>query len=618
MRLVWIGCAIAALAISGSLARGDVRADREARTTAEKLCEAKDPTCDWLATLASLERTSVARGLAARGLAVEPSPWGKVIGTIHIYNEDVFAESTKLLRFFNRFHYTTRESTIRADLILQEGEVWTSERVLETARRLRDPSFSSVIAILPVTSTTPGAVDIFVVTRDIWSLRLNTQYSFQQRELTNLSMSISENNFLGTRSIVALALTMDQGVIATGPLFVDKNLFGKYVEFRARVDAVLNRDKLLDGDWDREGSQSSLTISRQLWSLAAKWGVGLALSHRFAIDRSFRGTDLRTVHCPEGEACTLQFDPAVVPEGEQLPYIFQMKRWAVSAYGVRQLGGKAVKHQVTVGYSVSSQRPELLGTFPGTAEQAAAFEAAVFPRSELASVASVSYSLFTPWFRTYHNISTFDLAEDVRFGPDIDVSFGVGTKLLGGDLNFQRGSLSAGWNFRWGRDGLVRTVAGVSTRRQAGELIDNAGTGTLRIVTPTVGYGRIVAQGSLSTLWDNTQNTFFTVGSDDGLRGFAINEFAGQRALRLNVEARSLPRPVGALRVGGVLFYDGGGAADTLRELRVHHNVGLGFRMLIPQTSRDLFRFDLAFPLDTTNSTTAGRPRFLAGFGSVF
>jgi len=615
---VWIACAVAAaLAIPCAWVHADVRADRAARDAAQKLCETQDPSCDWLATLSSLERASVTRGLAARGLTIEPAPWGKTVGKIYIYNEDVFAEGSKVLRFFNRLHYTTQESTIRADLVLQEGELWTTERTMETARRLRDPSFSSVVVLLPVQTAVAGQVDVFVVTRDIWSLRLNTQYTFQEGKLTNLSMSISENNFLGTRAIAALAVTMDQGAIATGPLYVDKNLFGKYIELRARVDAVLNRDDLFDGDWNREGSQSTVSVSRQLWSLASKWGAGMSFSHRYAIDRSFRGTSLRTVHCPEGGQCEVNFEPDLVDDSEELPFIYRMKRWGVSAYGTRQWG-ESVKHQLSLSYGVSSQRPELLSSFPGTEAQAAAFIDAVFPRSELASVASIGYGFFTPTFNTLRNISTFDLAEDVRFGPDFDVSLGIGTKVLGGDNNFQRASASGGWTFPWGRDGFWRLGASISTRRQSGDFIDNSAGGSVRITTPTLGYGRIVALTSLSTLWDNTQNTFFTVGSDDGLRGFSINEFAGQRLLKVNLEARSLPFPFWVFRVGGVLFYDGAAAADTLREMHYYQNVGVGFRLLVPQTSRELFRFDLAFPLDTTNRTTAGHPRFLAGFESAF
>jgi len=77
--------------------------------------------------------------------------------------------------------------------------------------------------------------------------------------------------------------------------------------------------------------------------------------------------------------------------------------------------------------------------------------------------------------------------------------------------------------------------------------------------------------------------------SDSGLRGYSINEFAGQRVFSTQVEARSTPFALWVLRLGGVVFYDVGGAAgppattpDTLTKLQLHHDVGLGLRILIP------------------------------------
>src|SRR5262249_35815393 len=99
-----------------------------ARAAAEERCAGHDPSCDWIATLSSLERASVARALAARGYEPDPAPWGKVIGAIRIYNEDVFAEPSELLQFFNHFHVTTRESAILAEAVVAPGQVWDQER----------------------------------------------------------------------------------------------------------------------------------------------------------------------------------------------------------------------------------------------------------------------------------------------------------------------------------------------------------------------------------------------------------------------------------------------------------------------------------------------------------
>jgi hypothetical protein len=619
VRSALIACLlVAGAAGSARIAHADARQDRHA---AEQVCAARDPKCDWLATLSALERASVRRALTRRGYTVEPSPWGKVIGRVHVYNEDVFAEKSRFLQFFNNFHVTTRERAILKETVIGAGEVWDQERVEETARRLRDPLWSSVIAAVPVMSAEPGKVDLLVVTRDIWSLRLNTQYLFQEGKLTNLSISLSENNFLGTRSVLAAAVTMDQGTLATGPLFIDKNLFGQHVELRARVDAVLNRDDLLQrGTWSREGSQSTIALSRNLWSLASKWGAGVTFTHRYAIDRSFVGTNLRQVRCPlDGADClTGGFNPAEVPDEEKLPYIYEMRRWGVSSHAVRQFGGKALKQQLTLGHSVDSQRPRVLDSFAGTPEQRGPFERAVLPRSEVASVPFVAYTFFTPRFKTLRNVSTFDLAEDVRFGPDLDVSYGVGLEVLGSDDNFQRGSAAFSWTVPWCRDGFVRPILGASTRRQDGEWIDNTSQLTLRAVSPTYWYARLVSQLIIATRWNDASNRFFTIGSDDGLRGFSINEFSGQRLVRGNFELRSIPLPIWVFRVGTVLFYDVGGAANSFGNLRLNHDVGLGFRMLIPQTSRELFRFDLAIPVNDGARTRAGSPAFIAGFESAF
>ncbi|MBC7974870.1 MAG: hypothetical protein H7138_07765, partial [Myxococcales bacterium] len=560
----------------------------------------------WISTLSSLERASVVRALAARGYEVDPAPWNKVIGAVRVYNEEVFAEGNRLLKFFNHFHATTKESTIRDEAVVSAGEVWDQERIEETGRRLRDPLWTSVVAVVPVTSATPGQVDALIVTRDIWSLRLNTQYTFQQGKLTNLTMSFSENNFLGRRDVLAAGVTMDQGSIAVGPLFIDKNLLGKRLDLRVRVDDVLNRDDLLErGRFRSEGTQSTITLLRPLWSLASKWAGGVSFTHRYAIDRQYLGTALRTFAYTDPETM------AVTTFERQ----YTMRRWGTSAYVTRQWGA-AVKHQLSFGHSYDRQRPKPLADFSGDAAQRAAFIAGVLPRTEVTSVPFVEYVLFTPRYRTLRNIATFDLAEDARIGPDLDVSLGFGLRFLGSDEYFQRFSAAAGWTLPWARDGFVRLSGSFGSRLENGELIDNSVSGTLRGASPAVARTvRFMAQTSLATRWTDTQNRFYDIGSDSGLRGFAINEFIGQRRFSLQVEARSLPYPIWALRLGAVLFYDLGGAADSLAQMALHHDVGFGLRILIPQTSAQLFKIDLAVPLDGADR---GAIRLLSGFGSEF
>ncbi len=560
------------------------------------------------------------RAIEARGFVVEPSPWDKVIGKIHIYNEDVFAEKNRWLQFLNHFHYTTREKTIRVDLVAEEGDRYTQEIVEETARHLRDPLFSSVIAIIPVKASEEGKVDLLVVTRDIWSLRLNTQYTFQQGTLTNLATSLSENNFFGSRTVLAAALTMDQGAILAGPLFIDKNLVGQHLELRARINTIVNRDQFFDGNWDTEGSSSEIRLSKVLWRLSSEWGGSATFSHRYAIERSFLGLDLRPVYCPDDPSvtrCTFvsRTEADMLPPGDVLPLTYRQKKWAVTAAATRQWGTR-IKHQLSFGHVLDVVRPKVLDGFPGTAFQQSLFVNSVLPKSEVDSAPYVAYAFFQPRYKTRRNVQTYDLAEDLRLGADAEVSFGVGLKLLGSDDNFQRGGAGLGYTLPWAKDGSARAAISYSYRYQDGEFRDNAVGVNTRFVSPSFdGYARLVAEFSFATRWNERVPRFYSIGSDNGLRGFDINEFFGKRLASSQIELRSSPVPLWVLRIGGVLFYDVGGAADRWRDLKLHHDVGIGLRSLLPQTSRELFRFDLAVPL---SGEERFYPRFIAGFQSEF
>jgi hypothetical protein len=632
VREVWIACVV----LAGVFTRTTSADPRQDRARAEQVCRSRDPSCDWIATLSSLERATVMRALLARGYELDPEPWGKTVDSIRVYNEDVFAEGSKLLKFFNKFHVTTKESAIRQEVIVSPGEVWDQLRVEETARRLRDPLYTSVIVVLPVKSKEAGKVDALVVTRDIWSLRFNTNYTYQLGTLTNLSATISENNFLGRRNLVAIGFNMDQGAVAAGPLFINKNLFGQHYILSAQASAIYTRNDLFDrGVLNREGSRASVALTKELWRLSEKWGGAASVNRSDSIARTFNGLDLRQIRCPlDGSQC---FNPAAddppPPEGEVLlPRTFAQRSWSAGIDATRRWGYQW-KQQLSIGYSVSSTRSEPLGTFPGTNVQRESFQRDVLPRSELISAPFVSYTIFTPRFRTLRNINTYELAEDVRYGPTISASSSLGMKALGGDRNFLTTGLNLSYALPWCRDGFVSSSVGASTRIQASgfndtdedglRFIDNTTTVAMRAVSPTYGWARVVAEASFSTRWADTQNRFFTLGgADNGLRGFQINELFGQRSgdrrALAQIELRTVPRPIWVLRAGAVAFYEVGTVADTLRDAVLHHDIGIGLRMLIPQSSRELFRFDLAMPLDTTPATRAGQLRFVAGFDSAF
>ena len=227
------------------------------------------------------------------------------------------------------------------------------------------------------------------------------------------------------------------------------------------------------------------------------------------------------------------------------------------------------------------------------------------------------YRLFTPEFVIYRNLNGYDLAEDVRLGPDLSLGGSAALKAIGSENNFYRASAGAAWTLGLLGDGFVRAAGGVSTRLDSDEFIDNVISSTLKVATPHIAGGaRVVAQANLGVRLRERGNGRFTIGGNSGLRGYVISEFSGQKRLITNFEVRSVPLRLLFARVVAVAFWDMAHAADTLGELKMKHGVGAGIRYLVPQLQPIVFRFDWAIPLQ---GASAGFPgRFSAGVAQTF
>lgn len=556
-------------------------------------------------SLGSYEESALRRALAARQLRLEPHPYGKVVRRIHVVNQPVFGPDEGFLRWFNVFHRTSREHVVEREVLLRPGATWDDELVDETRRRLRDPLFTTLAVIAPVVAEGggPDEVDLLVVTRDIWSLRMNSRYEVQEGVLTELSLSLSENNLLGYRKQVAVVFDMDLGAFNIGPQYVDKNIAGTHLQLLSRFDGVFTRD---GGAW--EGTRSYTSFGYPLWSLDRKWGAGVVATHFDAVRRSFEGTELRPYDNPD------------TPEVEAIPYEFHERDLEIETSGVRQLG-RRVKHRVTVGHELTVRRPRVLDDFPGDEVARAAFTRDVLPRSERASRLFARYSFFTPWYRIYRNIDSFDLTEDVQLGPELSLELGAAREEIGSEANFVNAVASAAWTQDIAGDGLVRLAASATGKRQGGEYIDEVLSAGLSGASPPLLGIRLAARTLWARRYNETNNRFFTVGGDSGLRGYTIGDFAGQIRVLTNVELRTFPVRILFARFGAIGFWDFGHAADCYsgcdNPLILHHDVGGGLRALVPQLQPYVFRLDWAVPLTGPTRGVAGS-RIIFGVQQVF
>ncbi|RMH42006.1 MAG: hypothetical protein D6689_09415 [Deltaproteobacteria bacterium] len=584
-----------------------------------------------LDALGSYEREAVEEALARLGVEVDERPAGKRVRRIHVVNLPVFGKDAGFLRVFNALHVTTRTSIVAREVFIEPGEPWDEEVVEDNRRRLNDGLFTALAAIVPVRSPEPGTVDVLVVTRDIWSLRMNSNIEVQDGVVTALFLTASENNLLGLRKHVSFVFDMDKSGWAIGPQYVDKNVLGTRLQLVTLARAIFRRDAQpalatgadlgLTGDF--EGTSSRTDIVYPLWSLRRRWGAGLSVSHFDSVTRRFFGTEVAPFPLPvdvvEPPDCARPFADA------PLRQVFDRTLVDVSATATRSYPGRVI-HRLSWGYQLRRDRSHLRDRDAYDPALVACFESEALPRSELSSALTASYRLFTPRFVRYRNVDSFDLAEDATLGPSASAAVEVALEALGSDTNYVGLAAGLGWTVDWRGDGFVRVGASASTRIQqrdpaggaeVGGFIDNSASASVRAVPPPVGPVRFVGAASAGTRFNEQANRIFALGGDNGLRGFPINFFQtplgaqNHRFARANIEARTAPVRVWFWRAGLVAFYDVGGVSTGFRSMDLYHDVGIGLRTLIPQLQPFVFRLDWAVPL---NGPTPG----LAGSRVVF
>lgn len=570
------------------------------------------------AAFGRLEEESLEDALHDLGLVREPRPEGKIIGMIHAVNQEVFSRRDWWFQWFNHFHRTTRPDVLRRELLVKPGEVYDASLVEESLRNLQSPAaidvagsaflppeLSSVVAIVPVVSPQPGHVDLLAVTRDVWSLRFNTDFEFQQNTLSYLSTSLSENNLFGWRKFLSAGFLLDQGRTGFGPTYFDPNIAGTRLTLYLAAVAWYARDT---GNY--EGDSETFSLHYPLYALGRPWGAGIDVIHQNAVNRTFRGN-------------ALTLDDVLLPTGqtEAIPAIYRRRVTTVDGNFVRSYG-LSVLQRLTFGYRVDVRSSEALAGFPDPAALQPFLDQWA-PVSERRSEPYVRYDVFTARFAAFRDLDTFDLRENRRLGPSLSLRLAYGLPALGADFRALVMGASAAWVVALGpgTGGYGSAQVSASARlRQGGDLIDQNLSAGVYAATPFVArVFRLVLSAGADLVRHDTFRTLYLVGGSTGLRGYAIGEFQGTHDAEAHAELRTAPLALLSQRVGALLFYDVGDAAATFADLVAYQDFGLGIRWLIPQFNSSVVRIDWAFAARATPYTTVGLPgRFTAGFQQVF
>lgn len=534
------------------------------------------------ARLSGYERTSLENALARVKGEVDPSPAGKIIESIVIVPFEVFEKRDFIpevfLGFVNWFHVTSKPYVIEREVLLAPGQRYNQAFVDETARNLRNTRQVSLVLVTPIVGSAPGRVKLLVITKDIWSLRLNSDYRFAGGKLEYLFLEPSEENFLGTHQSIFATFQMRQDTFSFGGRYRIPRLAGSRIQASASGGVILGRESGLV-----EGSYGSFAYGQPLYATKATWAWEGAMSWRQETVRRFVGSKLRT------------FDSTTTTDDDAIPFTYGSDALS-GRYSVTRSFGVQLKTDVMVGISANRNvyRTGDLTRFAPSAR--ADFLGRAVPVSDTQIGPYLQVRSYVNRYVTVLDFNTLGLQEDYIAGHDAYLKLSPVLAELGSSRSFLGVYASAAYTVPLG-DGLARGYVELTNELTTSGVPDGSIDVGVRLTTPRTPVGRLHFDARVLGRYANYLNARSALGGDSRPRGYPSGAFIGKDVVAATLEYRSRSAQILGCQLGGALFFDAGDASDGFDKMLIKQSAGFGVRVLFPQLDRVVMRADWGFPL---------------------
>lgn len=534
------------------------------------------------------EQATIKAALKELGAEVDHAPDGKIIEHVDYVRLEVIEERDPAPAFLNWFHWTTRRYVLEQDTLVSVGSRYSEELVDETARKLRANVRLSLVLAFAVKGSREGAVRLVIITKDVWSLRLNSDFRFAGGKLETIFLQPSEENIFGTHNSIALQVSVNPASYSIGGRYSMPHLAGSQISFSVDANVIMNREL-----GKPEGSFGTFVYGQPLYSTRAKWSWGATLTWRDDIFRRFCPFDRVTPCAGELRA----FDATSTDTPEAIPYQYRSEQIAGEDFVTRSFG-TTIKHDVSIGLRVSRRRFHADDT-PGVSQAAAEeFARKVMPVSDTAAAPFIEYSTYSARSMHVLDLNTLGLTEDVTLGHKVRVSLAPVLSAFGStrSYNYLHLFAAARYSAPLG-DGVAIVFAESETDIAADSLPDASIEVGGRIVTPRLGFGRLIFDARALHRYRNYLNGVSSLGGSTRLRGYPTQAFLGKDVLAANLEFRTRPVEILSCQLGGAAFFDAGDAWEGEGDFNLKQSAGFGIRVLFPQFNRVVMRADWGFPL---------------------
>lgn len=543
----------------------------------------------------NFERLRVEQYVAGSGLREDPAAEGKRIRRVVVVRREVFEGDDLLVPVVlpafaptwpNIFHGLTRESVIRRELLLSEGSTYRADLAEESMRNLRGTGVIALVRIVPLATDEPGVVDLLVYTRDLWSLRLEEEFSGAGSAF-EAAAQLVERNFLGLRKSLAGRFSLAPDVYTFGQTYMDPRLFGGDLRLTEAFDVIFNRSSGAP-----EGSSGGLYFGRPFYNLAQRFAFDFTFAYTDFIWRDLRGGRVLGFDTRPGE---VHGKDCAIGSPTCIALVWDEARVRIDAGAHWRVGVNYTQtFSAGAGYFDRQTSPNAETALLSSQEEL--FNAEILPPDRRDVYPYVRYQLSVPQWVVFTNLASYGLSESVQVGPVLDASLLTPLEALGSTGTGMSANASAG--YVWARDDMLAELsAEVWTRLDRGNVVDQRAFVQLRAASPSFRWlwGRLIMRAYWDGRRNDSQRTLVTLGGSNGLRGYPAQYLFGRGASRVlwNFEYRTRPWALQSIRFGFVAFYDAGAVYTNSPQTDVRHGVGAGVRVLFPQFNRTVFRLDV-------------------------
>ncbi|WP_348772135.1 BamA/TamA family outer membrane protein [Pseudoalteromonas sp. MMG010] len=486
------------------------------------------------------------------------------IKQLNVFNTELEAEDNFLFRFANYAHIQTEPDVIHNILLFTEKDTYDAKKLAESERLLRKQRYL-YDAQISATENCDGDVDVDVVTRDLWTLLPEINFSRSGGE-NKSSFGFRESNLFGWGKRLSLSRTSDSD--RTGYLFVydDPNVLSS--RYKARIEYADNND----------GKRHRLELTYPFYAINTPFSYG-ALSYK------------------EERKESIYSKGDIVSEYKQDT---QLQRFFLGH-------SKKLSHSWT-------QR--ISGGYINEDNTFNAIESTLLP---LALDRSLSYPFISGhWFEDHYikvrNFDTIHRTEDLNLGWNIKTLFGYSSQSLSNDESRVVYSLDINKALFSNEQTLWRFDANIDGywNRELKQLENFIATSKIQYYLNTQVDESWYIKAQVQLAEHLTYDKQLTLGGETGLRGYPIDYQHGDRSWLISLEKRYYwdYNFLQLFKVGGAAFVDVGkawfsNAENTLVENNddnILKNVGIGLRLAPSRANAGtVIHLDIAAPLQKTD-----------------